>query len=79
MNDIMNKLEEQKLNPGDLVSLKNIIDVASKRGAFRASEMTAIGKIYDKLDFATKVVDNEKQLLTEKGENKNDGLPEESN
>ena len=42
----MNKLEEQKLNPGDLVSLKNIIDVASKRGAFKASEMSAIGKVY---------------------------------
>ena len=41
--------------------------------------MTAIGKVYDKLDFATKVVENEKQLLTEKGENKDDGLPKESN
>ena len=79
MNDIMKKLDEQKLNPEDLVTLKNIIDVASKRGAFRASEMTAIGKVYDKLDFATKVVENEKQLLTEKGENKDDGLPKESN
>jgi len=41
--------------------------------------MTAIGQVYDKLDFATKVVENEKQFLTEKGENKNDGLPKESN
>ena len=79
MNDIMDKLEKQKLNPSDLISLKNIIDIATKRGAFRASEMTAIGQVYDKLDFATKVVENEKQFLTEKGENKNDGLPKESN
>ena len=79
MNDIMDKLEKQKLNPSDLISLKNIIDIASKRGAFRASEMTAIGQVYDKLDFATKVVENEKQFLTEKGGNKNDGLPKESN
>ena len=79
MNDIMDKLEKQKHNPSDLISLKNIIDIASKRGAFRASEMTAIGQVYDKLDFATKVVENEKQFLTEKGENKNDGLPKESN
>ena len=79
MNDIMDKFEKQKLNPSDLISLKNIIDIASKRGAFRASEMTAIGQVYDKLDFATKVVENEKQFLTEKGENKNDGLPKESN
>ena len=77
MNDIMKKLDEQKLNPADLVSLKNIIDVASKRGAFRASEMTAIGKVYDKLDFATKVVENEKQLLTEKGENVFAGFEED--
>ena len=75
----MDKLEKQKLNPSDLISLKNIIDIASKRGAFRASEMTAIVQVYDKLDFATKVVENEKQFLTEKGENKNDGLPKESN
>ena len=75
----MDKLEKQNLNPSDLISLKNIIDIASKRGAFRASEMTAIGQVYDKLDFATKVVENEKQFLTEKGENKNDGLPKESN
>ena len=79
MNDIKKKLDEQKLNPADLVSLNKIIDVASKRGAFRASEMPAVGKVYAKLDFATRVVENEKQILTEKGENKNDGLPKESN
>lgn len=38
-----------ELNINDLVALKNVVDVATTRGAFRANEMTAIGQIYDKL------------------------------
>lgn len=33
----------------DLASIINIIDLASQRGAFKASEMTAVGTIYTKL------------------------------
>jgi hypothetical protein len=33
----------------DLAVLKDIIDVASSRGAFRASEMKAVGEAYEKL------------------------------
>lgn len=33
----------------DLASIVNIIDLASQRGAFKASEMTAVGTIYTKL------------------------------
>ena len=38
------------LNVNDLNSLKSIIDVASQRGAFKASEMEAIGKVYNRLN-----------------------------
>lgn len=38
-----------ELNINDLVALKNVVDVATTRGAFRANEMTAIGQVYDKL------------------------------
>lgn len=33
----------------DLNLLKNIVDLASTRGAFRAGEMTQVGEVYDKL------------------------------
>ena len=37
------------LNISDLSALKSIIDVATQRGAFRAAELEAVGKIYNKL------------------------------
>ena len=33
----------------DLDTLKNIVDLASTRGAFRGAELTQVGAIYDKL------------------------------
>lgn len=38
-----------ELNISDLATLKNIIDLACERGAFRASEMKTVGETYDKL------------------------------
>jgi len=40
---------ENNITVADLNLLKNIIDLASTRGAFQASEMTQIGTVYDKL------------------------------
>lgn len=37
------------LNLNDLAALRSIVDVASTRGAFRANEMEAVGKVYNKL------------------------------
>ena len=34
----------------DLGALRQIIDVATSRGAFKAGEMTQVGPVYDKLD-----------------------------
>ena len=33
----------------DLAAVKNIIDIASQRGAFKPNEMVAVGTIYNKL------------------------------
>jgi hypothetical protein len=41
---------ENNITIADLNLLKNIIDLASTRGAFRASEMKQIGEVYDKLN-----------------------------
>lgn len=37
------------LNVQDIASLLNIVDVASRRGAFRADELTSVGSIYDRV------------------------------
>ena len=40
---------ENNITVADLNLIKNIIDLASTRGAFRAAEMKQIGEVYDKL------------------------------
>jgi hypothetical protein len=40
---------ENTITVVDLNLLKNIIDLASTRGAFRAGEMKEIGEVYNKL------------------------------
>ena len=37
------------LNVSDLVALKSIIEVATQRGAFKANELEAVGKTFNKL------------------------------
>lgn len=38
------------LNISDLVALKSIIEVATQRGAFKATELEAVGKTFNKLN-----------------------------
>jgi hypothetical protein len=48
--------EATELNISDLQALKAIIDVASGRGAFKANELEAVGKTYNRLNnFLTQV------------------------
>lgn len=37
------------LNVSDLNSVRSIIDIATQRGAFKANELEAVGKTYNKL------------------------------
>ena len=37
------------LNLSDLATLHSVIEVASSRGAFKAAEMEAVGKVFNKL------------------------------
>jgi hypothetical protein len=39
-----------ELTVQDLTAIKQIIDVASSRGAFRANEMAVVGTTYNKLE-----------------------------
>jgi len=40
---------DTQLTVADLASIKNLIDAACARGAFKAGEMRAVGEVYDKL------------------------------
>ena len=42
-------MENKEITIADLNLLKDIVDLASTRGAFRAAEMKEIGEVYDKL------------------------------
>ena len=45
----------------DLDTLRNIVDLASTRGAFRGAELTQVGAIYDKLTaFLDAIIDQAK-------------------
>ena len=41
---------ENSITLNDLVLLRNIVNVASKRGAFSAEEFSDIGAVYNKVD-----------------------------
>lgn len=38
------------LNLNDLAAIRSVLDVASQRGAFKANELEAVGKVYNKLN-----------------------------
>jgi hypothetical protein len=38
------------LNISDLLAVRNIIEVATSRGAFKAAELEAVGKSFNKLN-----------------------------
>jgi hypothetical protein len=46
----VNQDQSADLTVNDLTALKTIIDIASSRGAFKPSEMVAVGQTYTKLD-----------------------------
>jgi hypothetical protein len=38
------------LNVNDLLALRNLIDVVTQRGAFKANELSSVGILFDKLE-----------------------------
>jgi hypothetical protein len=42
-------MENVQLTVGDMASLKGLLEAACNRGAFKATEMSTVGAIYDKL------------------------------
>jgi hypothetical protein len=51
----------QQITIADLDTIKNIIDLACTRGAFRGAELTQVGVVYDKLsEFLQAVIEQAK-------------------
>lgn len=73
-NESKTETAEQKaaapeLTVNDLNALKQIIDVASSRGAFKANEMAVVGTVYNKLEsFLAVVAQAQPQKEETKGE-----------
>jgi len=65
MSETNNNQQDQdqsiELTVNDLNALKQIIDVASSRGAFKPNEMTSVGTVYTKLDNFLKAVAAQQQ------------------
>jgi len=49
LNTYMKNITENQITVVDLDLLRNIVDVATSRGAFRGAELTQVGEVYDKL------------------------------
>ncbi len=39
-----------ELNLNDLAAMRNLIDVVTQRGAFKANELSSVGILYDKVN-----------------------------
>jgi hypothetical protein len=39
-----------ELNINDLIAMRSVIDVVTKRGAFQANELSSVGQLFDKLN-----------------------------
>ena len=64
---------DTQLTIADLASIHQLIDAACTRGAFRASEMRAVGETYDKL---TRFLEAVKQQADEQTQQPEAQLPQ---
>lgn len=54
-------MENNNITVADLDTIKNIIDLACTRGAFRGGEISQVGAVYDKLTaFLNSVIEQAK-------------------
>jgi hypothetical protein len=55
-----------QITVADLALLKNLVEVASSRGAFKADELSTVGQVYDKLNiFLNQLVEQAEQVSSE--------------
>lgn len=60
--------ESPELTVTDLSAIKQIIDVASQRGAFKANELAVVGQAYNKLELFLNAVAAQQAAQAEQAE-----------
>ncbi len=69
LNIYMENTATPQITINDLVTIKDLIDVACSRGAFRANEMTSVGEVYDRLTgFLNTVIASAQSEANQNGE-----------
>jgi hypothetical protein len=58
---VQNETKPADLNLNDLAALRSIVEVASSRGAFKAAELEAVGKAFNKLNLFLESVSAKKE------------------
>jgi hypothetical protein len=56
-------MENDTITISDLDTIKNVIDLATTRGAFRGAELSQVGAVYDKLSVFLETVIAQAQAL----------------
>ena len=65
----MDNTTNTQITISDLATIKELIDLACTRGAFRGEEMTSVGEVYDKLTgFLNTVIAAAQAEATQQGE-----------
>lgn len=49
------------INLSDLASLRQIVDIATQRGAFKGNELSQVGGVYDKLNVFLNYVEEQQK------------------
>lgn len=60
---------ESNLNADDLLAIQAVIELATRRGAFQANEISMVGQIFDKLrafnEYVAKNAADKKEVVNE--------------
>ena len=72
MSEETQQTEEPNVSIGDIMVLKQVVEVATARGALRANELTQVGLVYDRvsawIDSVVPPAEVESQEETDQGE-----------
>jgi len=66
----VNTATPEGISLNDLSTLKQIVDVATQRGAFRGGELSQVGAVYDKLTAFLTYVEEQQKAIAEANKEK---------
>lgn len=65
MQDTAPQQEQTSITIQDLIAVRSLIEICSQRGSFKASELAAVGSLYDRLNGFLQVIEKSSQQPTE--------------